>query len=137
MLRRWLDESSAGLTLRTMILVAPWRMMSSSASCMLPSPNDISEMTAAVPMMMPSTDRKARSLCSHRLRTASTKLREVLSQNTSTCLRGMANSADGVREERIQVRDQGGGVFGRRVRRWVALVGLDDPVAHADDARGP
>ena len=38
--------SSGGLTLRTMMLVAPWRLMSSRASCMLPSPKAISAMTA-------------------------------------------------------------------------------------------
>ena len=47
---------------------------------MLPSPKAISAMTAAVPMMMPSTDRKARSLCSQRLRRARTRLRRPLSQ---------------------------------------------------------
>ena len=40
-------ESSGGLTLRTMMLVAPCRLMSSRASCMLPSPNAISAMTGA------------------------------------------------------------------------------------------
>ena len=38
---------------------------------MLPSPKAIRAMTAAVPMMMPSTERMARSLCSQRLRKAS------------------------------------------------------------------
>ncbi len=71
--------SSGGLTERTMMLVAPMRLMSSRASCMLPSPKAIRAITAPVPMMMPSTDRKARSLCSHRLRVARTKLRRPLS----------------------------------------------------------
>ena len=63
-----------------MMFVAPCRLMSSRASCIEPSPKAISAMTAAVPMMMPSTDRNARSLCSHRLRTARTKPRRLLSQ---------------------------------------------------------
>src|SRR5437764_8190684 len=97
-----------------MMLVAPMRLMSSRASCMLPSPKAISEITAAVPMMMPSTDRKARSLCSHRLRAASTKLREALSQKTSAFLTEViiaGGSADGVGEEGVQVGDEGGGLF--------------------------
>src|SRR5438874_726885 len=58
-----------------MMFVAPCRLMSASASCMLPSPKAISEMTALVPMMMPSTERNDRSLCSHRLLTARLTLR--------------------------------------------------------------
>ncbi len=76
-------ETSVGLTLRTMTLVVPWRRMSSRASSMLPLPNAIRAMTAAVPMMMPSTDRIERSLCSQRLRRASTKLLRHLSQTTA------------------------------------------------------
>src|SRR5476649_2255519 len=73
--------------LLTMTLVAPWRLMSSRASCMLPSPKPISVMTEAVPMMMPSTDRNERSLCSQRLRTAKMKLRRDLSQKIRNLLR--------------------------------------------------
>src|SRR4051812_32856888 len=61
-----------------MMLVAPWRLMSSSASCIDPSPKDISAITEQVPMMMPSTERNDRSLCSHRLLTASETLRRSL-----------------------------------------------------------
>ena len=50
---------------------------------MLPSPKAISEMTADVPMMMPSTDSMARILCSHRLRRASTSVRRPLSWKSS------------------------------------------------------
>ncbi len=78
--RFWLEESSTGLTLRTMTLVAFWRSMSFTASCMLPSPNAITVMTAAVPMMMPSTESIDRRLCSYRLRIASTKRARDLSQ---------------------------------------------------------
>ncbi len=46
---------------------------------MVPSPKDISAMTAAVPMMMPSTESMARNLCSHRLRRARARVRRPLS----------------------------------------------------------
>ncbi len=82
-MRRCVEESSDGLTLRTMMLVVPCRRMSSRASSMLPLPNAIMAMTAAVPMMMPSTERMERSLCSHRLRRASTKLLRHLIQSTA------------------------------------------------------
>ena len=39
-------------------------------------------LTAAVPMMMPSTDSIERNLCNHRLRIARTKLRRDLSQKS-------------------------------------------------------
>ena len=37
---------------------------------MLPSPNAIKAITAAAPMMMPSTERQERSLCASKLRAA-------------------------------------------------------------------
>ena len=50
---------------------------------MLPLPKPISVMTAAMPMMMPSTERMERSLCSQRLRKASTKLLRHFIQATA------------------------------------------------------
>ena len=47
---------------------------------MLPLPNAIKAITDAVPMMIPSTDRMERSLCSQRLRKASTKLLRPFTQ---------------------------------------------------------
>src|SRR5262245_18540170 len=141
-----------------MMLVAPMRLMSSRASCMLPSPKAISAMTAPVPMMMPSTERKARSLCSHRVRKASTRLRRPLSEaktgKTSTAMKATASS---VSSQYANIRASNGGVavggglrgchhgVGRgqpgdraqAARVGVALVGLDVPVPHADDAAGP
>src|SRR5579883_1495710 len=135
--RRWVEASSGGLMLRMMMLVAPWRMMSSSASCMLPSPKAISEMTAAVPMMMPRTDRKARSLCSQRLRTARMKLRDTLSHRTITLwpvILMVGGSADGEGKEGVQVGDQGGRLFVRGLlHARIALIALDQAVAQADD----
>ena len=51
---------------------------------MLPLPKAIRAMTAAVPMMMPSTESMDRSLCSHRLRRARMKLLRHLTQSTAT-----------------------------------------------------
>src|SRR5437016_3302832 len=156
-LRFWLEASSTGLMLCTMTLVAPCRLMSSSASCMVPSPNAISVMTAPVPMMMPRTDRNERSLCSQRLRSASAKLRRDLSQNnrsrlaasnrmvitSAACglarglLRRKRQLPDGLRQQRIQGRDERGRHLLGELRRLIALVGFDHAVAHADDALGP
>src|SRR5262245_61658779 len=61
-----------------MMFVAPCRLIASSASFIDPLPKANSEMTDATPMMMPRTDRKVRSLCSHRLRKASEVLRRSL-----------------------------------------------------------
>src|SRR5438874_10696659 len=61
-----------------MMFVAPCRLIASRASFIDPLPNASSEMTEATPMMIPRTDRKVRSLCSHRLRNASDVLRRNL-----------------------------------------------------------
>src|SRR2546425_1083897 len=56
-------ESSVGFEERTMILVAPWRLMSSRASCIEPSPKAMRGMTEAGPMAMPRMGGKGRGLC--------------------------------------------------------------------------
>src|SRR6516162_6848434 len=139
--RRPLEESSGGLTLRTITLVAPWRAMSSRASCMLPSPKDMREMTAAVPMMMPRTDRLERSLCSHRLRTASTMARETLSHQANQKL--LMNPSTGCKPvaqlngpHRLLPGLGNGDGRGRGFPR-IGLVRFDDAVAHAHHPAGP
>ena len=49
---------------------------------MLPSPKAISAITAAVPMMMPSTDRNARVLVQPQAAQGQHKARRPLSQNS-------------------------------------------------------
>src|SRR5262249_40760793 len=135
--------------LRTMTLVVPWRRMSSRASSMLPLPKAIRAMTADVPMMMPSTDRMERSLCSQRLRRARTNPLRHLTQivrnpakyESAMVVEPFQGSEEVARQrgngglvgrghgepERPQLR-RGGGRGGRAL--VVAHVRLDVAVAH-------
>src|SRR5262245_46097866 len=134
------EESAGGFTERTMMLVAPVRRMSSSAFCLLPSPNASSTITATLPIMMPSTDKADRSLCSHRLRIARITLRRsfVRPNMESPCeaFHSSSQRKQGFFVPLLALRARMirglGGVHG-----VVADVGLDTAVAKPDHAAGP